>query len=97
MSTLDSQSTLQQIQAAYADNASYEEDGSVTKAKAFVTAVRLLLQRIPKRSSMEQSEVEHDPRMLQDELIAARRFIATTSAAGGSTRVLHPSFVSLRT
>ena len=42
MSTLDSTSTLGQVESAYADNASYAEDNSVDKARAFVTACRLL-------------------------------------------------------
>jgi hypothetical protein len=43
MATLDSTSTLSEILAAYADNASYAEDGSATKARSFITACRLLL------------------------------------------------------
>ena len=36
MSTLNSSSTLVQLGAAYADNASHAEDNSVAKARAFV-------------------------------------------------------------
>lgn len=43
MAAVDSSSTRDEVIAAIADNASYVEDGSVAKCKAFITAVRLFL------------------------------------------------------
>jgi hypothetical protein len=43
VSTLDSASTLTNVLDAYRNNASYEEDGSDTKAAAFITACRFLI------------------------------------------------------
>ena len=47
MSTLTSSPVHAEVEAAYVDDASYAEDGSVSKAKAFVTGCRILLRRLP--------------------------------------------------
>ena len=47
MSALSSSSTLVQVENAYDDNASYAEDESVAKCRAFLTACRILLRRMP--------------------------------------------------
>lgn len=89
MSTLDSTSTLAEVQAAYDDNASYEEEGSLAKAAAFVTACRILRRRILRVSQQGSTRAEIDPATLQVELQAAQRWIAANSAnaaAGGGTR-----------
>jgi hypothetical protein len=93
MATLDSTSTLSEILAAYADNASYAEDGSATKARSFITACRLLLINLPRRTSAGGKggeEIELDPRMIQEEMQAAQRWLVTdpvaTSADGGGLR-----------
>ena len=51
MSTLSSSSTLQEVLDAYVDNASYEEDSDVAKAKAFITACRILNEQRPLETS----------------------------------------------
>lgn len=51
MSTLSSSSTDAEVWAAYDDNASYEEDASITKARAFITACRIILRRNPKQTT----------------------------------------------
>ena len=53
MSTIDSSSTAAQVRAAMADNASYEEDGSVSKCKAYITACRVWLTNF----AFDESEV----------------------------------------
>jgi len=91
MSTLSSSSTLTEIQAAYMDNASYAEDASTAKARAFVTACRLLLLKLPKRSvsgGRGGTEIEIDPRVIQQELTAANQWLAhsrTSQTGGGIT------------
>ena len=69
MSALSSASTLDEINAAYDDNASYREDGSVAKAKVFITACSMLRRRIP---SLVQSGNRHQVQMRVD-LIRAER------------------------
>lgn len=43
MATVDSTSSRSEVQAAMADNASYSEDNSVAKARAYVTACNVWL------------------------------------------------------
>jgi hypothetical protein len=93
MSTLSSASTLTQIRDAYADNASYAEDASVAKARAFVTACRILLLRLPKRAAHGRgNEVELDPRLIFDEMRRAQTWLASQSAGA----VTHVSFTEFR-
>lgn len=53
MSTLNGSSTLAEVMASYDSNASYVEDNSLTKARAFITACSILLRRTP--SNMEKA------------------------------------------
>ena len=55
MSTLSSSSTRADVEAAYADDASYVEDASVPKARVFVTACRLLILKYPRSTSTPQA------------------------------------------
>jgi len=80
MSALNSASSLVDIQASYADNASYAEDGSPAKARAFITACRLLLLKLPKRaSSGGGGEVELDPRLIAEEIADAKRYLTESN------------------
>jgi len=99
MSTLSSSSTLAEIQAAYADNASYAEDASPAKARVFVTACRLLLLYLPKRSvsgGRGGTEVELDPRLIQQEMQAANRWLASSRAAVTGGGVVYADFDNYR-
>lgn len=51
MATVDANSTLREVQAAFDDAASYFEDNDAEKAKALVTAGMILLRRIPSSTS----------------------------------------------
>jgi hypothetical protein len=98
MSTLSSSSTRAEVIASYQDNASYEEDQSATKAAAFVTAVRLLLQQLPKKASHGEGRaesVELSIETLKQELDDARRWLAQNRSPGGG--VLYASFSDFRT
>jgi hypothetical protein len=89
LSSLNGDSTDAQVWAAYDDNASYEEDGSLTKAKAFITACRILLRRLPKRQKSGGAEIETDPTRLSKEMEEAKQWVASnpsSSAAAGSVR-----------
>jgi hypothetical protein len=94
MSSLSSSSTDQQVWDAYDDNASYEEDASVTKAKAFITACRILLRRRPARISAEG--VSTDFVSVENAMNDAREWVAlnNTTSNGGSVR--HLDFRNLR-
>ncbi len=88
MSTLSSTSTLAEIQAAYDDNASYLEDASVSKCKAFITSVRLLVRRTAAAvsSGVTGNSVQTDLSQYREELRDARRWLARNGgvAAGGA-------------
>lgn len=84
---LDSSSTLDQIKDAYADNASYAEDGSATKAKAFITACRLLLLKLPNVASKGGESLEFDRSLLRDQIEDASRFVAANDTGTGTGRV----------
>jgi hypothetical protein len=79
MSALNSSSTRQEILDAYADNASYAEDGDATKARAFITACRILLLKIPRRVARggpASEEIEMEPRLIMDQIDEAKRWLA---------------------
>lgn len=95
MSSLNSTSSIAEVLAAYADNASYEEDGSVAKAKAFVTACRIMLSW-PKRERLgtggSASEYEIDPIQLRQEIKSAQQYIAANRTDDPSPAVLDVDF-----
>ena len=85
---MSSSSTLAEIQSAYDDNASYAEDGSVAKCKAFITAVRMLIRRTAQRvdSGATASSITIDMKQYRDEIIDARAWLSGHSdvSDGGS-------------
>jgi hypothetical protein len=95
MSTLSSASDLDTVIAAYADNASYQEDSSPAKARGFITACRILLVMLPKRSMHGRGgQVEFDLPTLKGEMQAAQRWLAASPTV--TPDVLHPSFGNFR-
>lgn len=100
MSTLNSTSTLAQIEAEYANNASYAEDNSVAKARAFVTACRLLLLKYPKRTGTPQADLETSIELIQKEKTAAETWLQSHDTGPTSTssgpRVTRVSFENSR-
>lgn len=95
--------TLATILANYEANADYEEAGSVTKAQAFLTACRILLVKMPNRSSMRGggagSEMQMSVELLTAQITAAQNFIAANPTAAqqlANPDVLHPDFTNFR-
>lgn len=89
MSTLSSASTDAEVWAAFDDNASFEEDGSSTKAAAFITSCLLLLRRRPQMTNVDGTQVAFEAGVVSDELKRARQWLATNRAgAGGGARYL---------
>lgn len=82
--TLSSASTLAQVQAAYDDNASYEEAGSVAMAREFVTACRILLRRTPQMTMHNGlNQMQINVTVIRDEMQRAQRWIDSQPASGG--------------
>lgn len=97
MSALSSSSSLDDVIDAYLDNASYEEDASVSKARAFVTACRILLVKLPMRSTHGRGgSIEFKPETLQAALKAAQAWIQTQPGDGGQGGVRHLDFSGFR-
>ena len=99
MSTLSSSSTIAQIKAAYDDNASYDEDASVAKAKAFITACRLLIRKTPEELAKGTGRVKINVDLIAGELSEAQQYVAandTSGSGGADSRVRHVSFENFR-
>lgn len=100
MSTLTSSSTLAEIQASYVDNASYAEDDSIPKAKAFLTACRILLLKLPAEAGTREGHMRLNPDLIQKEMKEARDWLdpqatpVTETPDGGS--VTRASFTYFR-
>ena len=84
MATLSSSSTLAQIQAEYADTASYSEDGDVAKCRRFITACRLLILKTPKSYGTREAQTEYNPELIREELQEAKFWL---ERVGGETPV----------
>ena len=97
VSTLTASSSDTEVKAAYDDNASYVEDASATKARAFITACTILIRRLPNRSSLGGlSDFELND--LSAERETARKWLAAndrgTDAASG---YVYPDVRNFRT
>lgn len=101
MSTLTSSSTDAQVFAAYDDAASYAEDDDPAKAKLFVTAVRILLRRLPTFSAHGTARTQLSTELLQKQLERAEEWLASndteTVSAGGAGVATHFSLEGFRT
>ena len=95
--TLNSSSTLDQVIDAYSDNASYAEDNSVAKAKAFVTACNILILKLPAEQTNGESTTKistAELRRLKDE---AQKWLSKKgSGTGYSVKYKHPDFTDFR-
>jgi hypothetical protein len=96
MAALSSASTDQAVWDQYDDNAAYDVDSSVAKAKLFIEACRILLRRRPVRTSFDGTAVDFDAAAMQKALDDSMQWLKlnNTSANGGSVR--HLSFSNLR-
>ena len=91
--TASTTTTYSEAMAAYIDNADYEEDESVSKAKAFITACRQLLVLLPQKSALDGTNIEHDLKNIADEMQNARNWLAANdTSTSGRTR---PRFFDL--
>ncbi len=98
-STLTSASSNAEIEAAYIDNASYQEDADAVKARAFVTACRVILLKRPQRVGQgNKLNLEYNLELVEKQLQAAQQWLATNPAAQGATNpsIRHPDFTYYR-
>lgn len=95
MSTLDSDSTDAQVNNAYDNSASYAEDGSVTKARAFITACRFLLRRMVKQAGHGPATLTLSPELVLQEMRDAQSWLAANPATTNAG-VIHYGFKEIR-
>ncbi len=72
---LDSTATYSQVEDSYLDNASYIEDNSVTKAKAFVTACTMLIFLMPKQMGQDGKSITNSIEEVQQQKEKATQFL----------------------
>lgn len=96
MATVTSESTDAQVWAAYDDNASYEEDGSRTKALAFVTCCNILARRLPLSGSRGGQSISRESLTAQAD--QARTWLAANpgTTGAGSTRYRYADLTNYR-
>jgi len=100
VSALSSSSSFADVVAAYEDNASWEEDGDLAKAKAFITACRFLLryaQRSAKRGQGTAAEQEFNYDAVRAEMAQARAYVAEQeSGTTSNPNVIHADWQGIR-
>jgi len=82
------------VEAALLENADYEEQGSIAKAKAFVTAATRWQILQPQSASNQSSSLSLDKAWVEAEKARARRYISVSESASGdnpSVRFLSPN------
>jgi hypothetical protein len=92
--------SLTTAQEAYLDNADYDEDASVTKAKAFRTACRQLIVLLPSNAmrgaGSNQQTVGFRIEEIRKALEAVECWLAVNDTTNNPT-VIHPDFTYSRT
>ncbi len=96
---LDSTSTYTDVKAQYQNNADYDIDGSVTKARLFIEAIRHLLGIVrAQRATGVDGGGEYEMAPLDQQMNDARAFVRDNSGsnAGSGGGVIHTSMRSFR-
>lgn len=89
---LSSTSTFDEVVSQYDDNAGYDIENSVAKAKLFVEACRILKRRRPTGVQGDGQYMQYTPESITEELNAALAFLAANdrsnaaSSSAGSVR-----------
>lgn len=97
MATITSASSLADIQNAYLDNYGYEEDESVSKARAFITVCRAMLGLGIKRIPDGDQVMQFSPASLRAMMNDARRYVAAKDRGRNTgPRVTQISFRNFR-
>lgn len=92
---LNAHSSIDEIFASVQRNASYEEEGDVTKAKRFITAVRMLLMR-PEESEQRGNGMDarqrYSHKQLRELLSDAREYVHAYDTATSGTPTIGVDF-----
>ena len=87
---IDSSSTFAQVEAAYDDNASYAEENSPAKARAFVTAGTILLRRMPEASGTREANFQYRMDLIEKQVREARDWLAANDNSSSSANTRGP-------
>ena len=82
MASVTSSSTVAEIEAAYIDNGSYVEDASASKCRAFITAARALLIRLPSTATKGANTLSFNLENIKDELKSAQAWLEARDTTG---------------
>lgn len=82
MASVTSSSTVAEIEAAYIDNGSYVEDASVAKCRAFITAARALMIRLPSTATKGANTLSFNLENIKEELKAAQSWLEARDTSG---------------
>lgn len=90
MPTLTSTSTLDEIEAEMFSNDDFAETGSVAKAKAFASAARLWLRKVPSATSSNGRSMALNVSAVERDLQRAYQYInvAGDANANGGVKIL---------
>lgn len=82
--------TIESVEQTLLDNADFEENASVAKAKAFVSAAKRWLILSPESSSNQSSSMSWSKQIVVDLMRRAEAFVVAndTSNTGGRVRFL---------
>lgn len=85
---------LATVRAAYIDNADYESESSLTKARLFLTAARRLVVMLPASAvGKDRSQVDFETAAIREEIKYCQAWIsANPSSTSSDPQVLHPDF-----
>ena len=90
-----STSTIAALRTEIETNADYEEESDTAKAKAFISAARKLIMRLPAESRQGTTAVRHELGVLKEMQAEARTWLAAQgggNSASGRGGVIHPDF-----
>ena len=88
--------TAAEIRDAYLQNADWEAEQDLTKAKAFLTAAIRLQAMTPRQIQKASQGLMMSPELLTQQIAHVRAFVRANTS-GGAAKVLRPSFREFRT
>ena len=96
MATINGDSTTAEVRKAYDDNASYFEDDSVSKARAFVTACSILIRREYNTMNRGPNSMGKNVDLLKQERKDAVAFIRERDSSYRGPNVIQATFRNSR-
>lgn len=84
--------SLDTIQTALLDNAGFEETGSLSEAKAFITAAKRFLIIAPASSADQGSSLTMNSAQIMDLLKRAQAYVAANDTSSANPRVRFAGF-----